>query len=110
MQVLQNDLIGCDSKPERHSIFQGEIILLMADRKIKANRKIIGLHSFQYDVIQRAAKFFAGIVRLYLKTTHDQALQASQLTSTLQVPEHAIDAIKVFARVFHKKYFSYGVD
>src|SRR5258708_1660397 len=87
-----------------NAVFQGVILFLMTHREIETDGIAIHLYPVGDDVVHRAAELFAGIVGLDLETTHDQPREPVQFTGALQMPEHAIDAVEVFAGVFDEEY------
>ena len=103
-------LVGGDEKGMGDAVFEGIVFFLVTDGEVEADGVGIGFDPFGDDVIDGAAELFAGVIGLYFETADHQAGQTVQLAGTLQVPEHTVNAIKIFPGVFHEQDLSGGID
>src|SRR5580704_13598266 len=94
----------------RHPVTKGEIVFLMTDGEVEADRVSIVFHPFGNDVIDRVAEILSRVIGLYLEAADDETGKVLQLTGPLQMPEHAVDAVEVFAGILNEQDLSGGID
>src|SRR5687768_9853966 len=86
-----------------NATLQRVIIFLVSDGKIKTDRVIVLFYFFPDDIVYVSSKLFTGVIGFDFKTADDQSFQLFQFTGALQVPEHPVYTVQVFARIFYKE-------
>ena len=103
-------LVGSNQESMGDTVFERIVLFLMPYGEIETNGISKGLDPFRYHVVKRAAKFLARVVGFDLEPADDKAAEPVQFPGPLQMPEHPVDTIKIFAGVFDEKDLAGRID
>ena len=110
VDFCQRHGVICNDKRVRDPILKGIVLLLVANREIITNGIAKRPDPFGDDVVDSTAEFFTRVVGFNLESADDQTSEPVQFPGPLQVPEHPIDAIEIFAGVLDEKDLAGGID